>query len=66
MPRFQVILTDADDQRFAAYCSQTGHKKSTLTAKLIRDYLDSAGFAYQPELLPASPRTPRQDRKERP
>lgn len=51
MPRLQVILSEGEQQRFDAYCKATGHKKSTLAARLIRDHLDKAGFAYQPPLI---------------
>lgn len=50
MPRFQVILSNAEEERFAAYCAQKGHKKSTLVARLIREHLDREGFVHQPEL----------------
>lgn len=56
MPRFQVILSDADDQRFAAFCAERGHKKSTLAARLIREHLDRERYAHQPDLLPAPAR----------
>lgn len=55
MPRFQVILTPEESERLEAYCKATGHKKSPLTARLIRDHLDRAGFSHQPDLL-APPR----------
>jgi hypothetical protein len=54
MPRFQVILTNEESERFAAYCARTGHKKSTLAARLIREYLNLQGFAHQPDLLSRS------------
>jgi hypothetical protein len=53
MRRFQVILTDEEAERLAAYCDASGHKKSPLTAKLIRDYLNRVGFSHQPDLLKA-------------
>lgn len=58
MPRVQVILSDALDERFAAYCNAKGYKKSTLTARLIKDHLDREGFATQsaPRLSAASVR----------
>ena len=55
MPRFQVILTPEENERFEAYCESTGHKKSTLAARLIREHLDGKQFAYQPELIAAQP-----------
>lgn len=37
--RLTVILTSADYARLDAYCREQGHKKSTLVAKLVREYL---------------------------
>lgn len=39
--RVTVILTDEDMSRFDNYCKEMGYKKSTLLAKLLRDYLDA-------------------------
>lgn len=65
MPRFQVILTDEEAERLAAYCDASGHKKSPLTVRLIRDHLDRVGFAHQPDLLKSQRplNAPRQMRK---
>jgi len=38
--RVQVLLPLDDADRFNAYCSKHGYKKSTLIARLVRDYLD--------------------------
>jgi len=51
MARVVVLLSDRDDRRFGAYCKATGHKKSPLIARLIRDFLDREGFAFQPSLF---------------
>ena len=51
MTRVAVLLTKTDGERFEAFCRERGHKKSTLIARLIRDYLDSQGFASQPGLF---------------
>jgi hypothetical protein len=51
MTRVAVLLTEADNERFEAFCRERGHKKSTLIARLIRDHLDSEGYASQPELF---------------
>lgn len=40
-----VLLPPAEAERFDAYCQAHGFKKSTLTARLIRDYLDAHGFS---------------------
>lgn len=47
MPKISVLLTDAEDERFDAYCREKGFKKSTLAARLIREHLDREGFAAQ-------------------
>ena len=51
MSRISVLLTDAEEARFAAYCEERGHKKSTLVARLIREHLDREGYAMQPSFL---------------
>ena len=38
--KITVLLEEAEFLRFEDYCSQKGHKKSTLISKLISDYLD--------------------------
>lgn len=38
--RVNVIFEAADHERLAAYCDETGHKKSTLIARVVREYLD--------------------------
>ena len=43
--RVTVLLDPEEFERFAAFCLQRGHKKSTLVARLIRDHLDSEGYA---------------------
>ena len=46
-----TVLLDSDEfERFAAFCLQRGHKKSTLVARLIREHLDSQGFQTQRDL----------------
>lgn len=51
MSRIAVLLTKIDSERFEAFCQERGHKKSTLIARLIKDHLDSQGFASQPGLF---------------
>jgi hypothetical protein len=46
-----VLLDEADGERFAAYCSQRGFKKSTLIVRLIREHLERESFALQPNLF---------------
>lgn len=50
VPKISVLLTDAEDERFDAYCREKGFKKSTLAARLIREHLDREGFAAQRSL----------------
>ena len=46
-----TVLLDAEEfERFAAFCVERGHKKSTLVARLIREHLDSEGFRAQRDL----------------
>lgn len=39
--KISVLLTEAELARFEHYCVERGYKKSTLIARLIRDYLDA-------------------------
>jgi hypothetical protein len=50
--KISVLLSDAEYQRLDAYCRDRGYKKSTLAARLIRQYLDMEGYGAQ------SPATP--------
>lgn len=70
MPKISVLLSANEEGRFCAYCEQTGHKKSTLIARLIREHLDRVGFAAQTSLslsepipLPASKSSRRRNQK---
>jgi hypothetical protein len=45
--KISVLLTDAEEERFDAYCREKGFKKSTLAARLIREHLDREGYAVQ-------------------
>ncbi len=47
MPKISVLLTEAEEERFDAYCREKGFKKSTLAARLIREHLDREGYAAQ-------------------
>lgn len=55
--KVSVLLTSEELDRLERYCEQRGHKKSTLIARLIRDYLDSEQFRVQGE-LPLNPAQP--------
>lgn len=39
LPRVTVLLQPEEFDRLTAHCTETGHKKSTLVARLIREYL---------------------------
>jgi hypothetical protein len=44
MRKISVLLSEGDEARFCAYCVDTGHKKSTLIAHLIKEHLDSEKY----------------------
>ena len=55
--KISVILSDAEAERFSAYCDKSGFKKSTLICRLIREHLENENFVLQTELrLDAEPR----------
>lgn len=64
MNRVSVLLSSAEEERFAAYCDEKGYKKSTLIARLIREHLDRESFYVQNSLLPGLPSVARSDRTE--
>ncbi len=39
--RLTVLLKPDEAERLEAYCQESGRKKSTLVARLIRDHLDA-------------------------
>jgi metal-responsive CopG/Arc/MetJ family transcriptional regulator len=45
--KITVLLSDDEFDRFDAYCRERGYKKSTLIARLIRQYLDLEGYGSQ-------------------
>jgi len=45
-----VLLAEEEYARFSAYCRRHGFKKSTLIARLIREYLEREEFGHQSEL----------------
>ena len=59
--RVQVLLTPKEAERFNAYCARNGFKKSTLIAKLVREYLDreTVRRARKARLAAPSPRSSR-------
>ena len=42
--KISVLLSDQEYERLNAYCHDRGYKKSTLVARLIRQYLDMEGY----------------------
>jgi hypothetical protein len=58
MAKISVLLTGAEDARFGAYCDEKGYKKSTLVARLIRDYLNREGYGIQDRLFTEAPAPP--------
>lgn len=56
--KITVLLDPKEFDRFEAYCKSQGFKKSTLITRLIREFLDTAGFHVK--RLPASRQPARQ------
>lgn len=49
--KISVLLPSEEARRFEAYCTDTGHKKSTLIVRLIREHLDKEKFCLQGSLF---------------
>lgn len=49
--KISVLLPSEEARRFEAYCVETGHKKSTLIVRLIREHLDREQFCLQGSLF---------------
>jgi hypothetical protein len=47
--KISVLLSDVEYERLDAYCHDRGYKKSTLVARLIRQYLDMEGYGGSPQ-----------------
>ncbi len=45
--KISVLLSDHEYERLDTYCHDRGYKKSTLIARLIRQYLDMEGYGTQ-------------------
>jgi hypothetical protein len=45
--KISVVLSAEGFERFDAYCTEKGFKKSTLIARLIREHMDREGFRIQ-------------------
>ena len=50
LSKISVLVPEAEARRFEAYCTETGHKKSTLIVRLIREHLDRERFFVQGSL----------------
>ena len=48
--KITVLLDEPDFHRFEAFCTERGHKKSTLIVRLVREHLDKEEFTMQQEL----------------
>jgi len=46
--RVQVLMRPEEAGRFDRFCTDRGHKKSTLIARLIREHLQREGYAPKP------------------
>jgi hypothetical protein len=51
--KISVLLSPEEFDRFDAFCRDRGFKKSTLIARLIRQYLDLEGYNISPRDPPA-------------
>lgn len=47
--KISVLLDSEEFDRFDAYCHQSGFKKSSLIARLIRDHLDESAPNERPK-----------------
>ena len=56
--KVSVLLDSEEFERFDAYCRETGFKKSTLIARLIRDHLDESASDVESRPLANQDRTP--------
>lgn len=50
LKKISVLVPAGEAHRFEAYCTETGHKKSTLIVRLIREHLDRERFFVQGSL----------------
>ena len=60
--KITVLLDNEEFTRFHAYCELKGFKKSTLIARLIRDFLNENRFNHQRE-LPFNHENPKEERR---
>lgn len=55
-PRVNVLLPQEDYDRLTAYCEREGHKKSTLIARIVREYLAAKDVQRRPKARTTSAR----------
>lgn len=53
--KISVLVPDDEARRFEAFCSERGHKKSTLIVRLIKEHLDREQYPFQGSLLTSVP-----------
>jgi len=56
LARVNVLLSVDEAERFSVYCSKNGFKKSTLIARLVREYMEREDGTYAPRGRTKSPR----------
>ena len=49
--KISVLLERPEAERFESYCKEKGFKKSSLIARLVREYLDKEGYGHQQNLF---------------
>jgi hypothetical protein len=52
--KITVLLDEEEFVRFDSYCRDRGFKKSTLIARLIRQFLDLEGYGIQGQRSPGT------------
>jgi len=52
--KITVLLDDEEFARFHSYCHDRGFKKSTLIARLIRQFLDLEGYGMTAQRAPGA------------
>jgi hypothetical protein len=63
MPKLSVLLTPSESDRLDAYCRKSGHKKSPLVAKLVKDHLETVGIDQPAADAGSKPTKPSRNRR---
>lgn len=50
--KITVLMNSDEYNRFSEYCKATGHKKSTLIVRLVKEHLDHEEFGSEDRRLP--------------